>query len=212
MMVIRNAFRHADPKTFYHAKNQEELVQCYDVAARVYDEAMTSDVGWCGHIELAKVVGRLVKKDAKLLDAGAGTGMLGSELKNLGFSNMDANDISPGMLDEAIRKRIYHDCRVLELGSPLSYSSNSYDAVTVCGVFTPNHAPANALYEIVRVTREKGLVLFTLRADETPPHFPQIQQELSDSGAWVLVEATEPFPSIASEPHIQHKCWVYKVN
>ena len=210
-MTIRPSHQKSDPKIFYFAKDQDQLVERYDEAADVYDEAMSDDVGWTGHIELAAVVGRFVAPDAGLLDAGAGTGMLGDELVKLGFDNMDANDLSPGMLERARSKGIYKDCRVMELGQPLDYPDHCYDAVTVCGVFTPNHAPASALDELVRITSPQGLVLFTLRADETPEDFLAKPKALEATGAWELVEACEPFPSIASEPHIRHRCWVYRV-
>lgn len=210
-MKIRPEHEKADPKAFYYAEDQEQLVDRYDQAANVYDEAMSDDVGWTGHIELAKVVGRYVKPSAKLMDAGAGTGMLGDQLAALGFDNMDANDLSPGMLSRAASKNIYRNCKVAELGADIDYNDDSYDAVAVCGVFTPNHAPASALNELVRVTKSGGLVLFTLRADETPVDFEPQMETLTSARAWELVEACEPFPSIAAEPQIRHRCWVYRV-
>ena len=209
-MKIRDAHKRADPKIFYYAKDQDELVDRYDKAAPVYDEAMSTDVGWTGHIELAAVIARYLEPKTYLLDAGSGTGMLGDELAKLGFNNMDANDISPGMLERARGKGIYHDCRVMELGQPLDYPDDHYQAAAVCGVFTPNHTPASSLDELVRITKPGGLILFTLRSDETPPDFPPKHQALTDQGAWELVEACKPFPSIASEPQIRHRCWVFR--
>ena len=210
-MTISEKHKKADPKTFYFAKDQSQLVERYDQAANVYDEAMSNDVGWTGHVELATVVARYVSPTTRLLDAGAGTGMLGDILVDYGFNNMDANDLSPGMLERARQKGIYKDCRVMELGRPLHYPDNEYEAVAACGVFTPNHAPASALPELVRITQPGGLVLYTLRADETPPGFLEQHQNLMDKKAWELVEICEPFASIASEPHIRHACWVFRV-
>ena len=210
-MTIRPSHRKADPRRFYDAKDQQQLVERYDEAAGVYDEAMSSDVGWVGHIELAAVVGRYLARDAYLLDAGAGTGMLGDELAKLGFTNMAANDLSPGMLERARGKAIYKECRVMELGRPLDYPDDVYDAVVACGVFTPNHAPASSLDEMTRITKPQGLILYTLRADETPADFPPKHKELAGNGTWTLVESCEPFPSIGSETHIRHQCWVFRV-
>jgi ubiquinone/menaquinone biosynthesis C-methylase UbiE len=201
----------ADPKVFYTAKDQHELIDRYDDAAEVYDAAMEGDVGWTGHIELAKVAARHVDREARLCDAGAGTGMLGARLAAAGFANMDANDLSAGMLKSAEAKGIYKDCQVMELGKPLPYGDDTYDAVTVCGVFTPNHAPASSLDELVRITKPGGLILYTLRSDEEPPDFAAKHKELEDAGKWELVEDCPPFPSIQSEPHIRHRCWVWRV-
>lgn len=211
LMNISDAHKKADPKTFYFAKDQKQLVDRYDQAAEVYDEAMDDDVGWTGHMALAAVIARYLSPRTHLLDAGAGTGMLGDKLVEHGFDNMDANDLSPGMLNRARRKGIYKDCQVMELGAALGYPDNYYEAVAACGVFTPNHAPASALEELVRITQPQGLILYTLRADETPPGFADKHQQLLDRNAWALVETCEPFASIASEPHIRHACWVFRV-
>ncbi len=210
-MSIRDEHSKADPKGFYGAEDQKQLVDRYDEAADVYDAAMSDDVGWTGHIELAKVVERHVEIRTRICDAGAGTGMLGELLSKIGYRDMSANDLSPGMLEVARRKRIYSHCQVMELGKPLGYASSVFGATTACGVFTPNHAPASSLDELLRITRKGGLILYTLRSDEEPADFAAKQQELVDAGKWELVEAGDPFPSIASEPHIRHRCWVWRV-
>ena len=43
------------------------------------------------------------KDDLKIIDVGAGTGLIGIELQKLGYSNLHALDISPEMLKEAER-------------------------------------------------------------------------------------------------------------
>ncbi len=210
-MTVRRGYASADPNRFYQARDKRQLTERYDEAAEVYDEAMTDDFGWSGHIELARAVIRHVSPDVLLCDAGAGTGMLGERLAARGFSRMVANDLSPGMLEIARRKGIYEDCQVMDLGRRLPYASDTFDAVTACGVFTPNHAPASALDELVRITRPDGLVLYTLRSDVEPDDFATRQRILADSGAWMLVETSEPFASIASEPHIRHRCWIWRI-
>ncbi len=210
-MSVRRAYARADPNRFYQARDKLQLTKRYDEAAEVYDDAMNDDVGWSGHIELARAVVRHVSPDVLLCDAGAGTGMLGERLAAHGFNRMVANDLSPGMLEVARRKGIYKDCQVMDLGKRLGYASNTFDAVTACGVFTPNHAPASALDELIRITRPDGLVLYTLRSDVEPDDFATRQRNLADSGLWILVETGEPFASIASEPHIHHCCWIWRV-
>ena len=201
----------ADPQRFYEAPDRDELTRRYDEAAGIYEDAMSTDVGWSGHLRLAEAVARHVPPAARLLDAGAGTGMLGTELARRGFADMDASDLSPGMLERARAKGLYRDLRVAALGEPLDVPDDTYDAVTVCGVFTPGHAPASSLDELVRITRPGGMVCYTLRSDRTPPGFPEKHDELAKAGLWELVEAGEPFPSLASEPEIRHRCWVWRV-
>ena len=55
------------------------------------------------------------------------------------------------------------------------------------------------------------LRIHTLRSDVEPDDFATRQRSLADSGLWMLVETGEPFASIASEPHIRHRCWIWRV-
>ena len=49
---------------------------------------------------------RKSKDDLKIIDVGAGTGLIGIELQKLGYSNLHALDISPEMLKEAKKRNI----------------------------------------------------------------------------------------------------------
>ena len=121
-----------------------------------YDAELLDGMGYRSPDELASVVQRLVPTNAHILDAGAGTGLLGSALAEKGFTRLDGLDLSSGMLAEAAKKRIYGDLREARLGEHLDYATDSYDAVVSGGVFTAGHAPASALDELVRLTRSGG--------------------------------------------------------
>lgn len=57
------------------------------------------------HNALKEVLQDKPKDQIKIIDAGAGTGLMGVEFKKLGYTNLSALDISSGMLNEARRKR-----------------------------------------------------------------------------------------------------------
>ena len=69
-------------------------------------------------------------RGARLLDAGAGTGMVGEELARLGFRHITALDLSPGMLKTANEKSVYEELVVGEMGKPLSFETGQFDATT----------------------------------------------------------------------------------
>ena len=67
----------------------------------------------------------------KIIDAGAGTGLIGVELKKLGYTNLCALDISAEMLREAKKKEVYTEfiCTSLNGQSIPQIKSGQFDAL-----------------------------------------------------------------------------------
>jgi len=153
----------------YQAPDRQELEKRYDVWANEYDRDLQNSFGYIGPRLCAEHFAKHVPGDAHILDAGAGTGLVGIELARLGYCNIDGMDMSQGMLDEARKKGVYGELRQLILGEPLSYKDGEFDAVISVGVLTLGHAPASSLDELVRVVRANGHVIYSLRPDCTAP-------------------------------------------
>ena len=160
----------------------------------------------------AAVCARLLDRNAQILDVGAGTGLLGMALVDLGFTTLDALDLSPAMLAEAERKGIYGTLTEGRLGERLAYDTGAYDAVVACGVLTTGHAPASCLDELVRITRSDGHVIFTLRSDRPPPGFDDAIAALTEAGRWELVERGDAFQAMpTSDPEVLVRIWAFRV-
>jgi SAM-dependent methyltransferase len=155
----------------------------------------------------------LLARDARILDVGAGTGLLGAALAERGFTVLDALDLSPAMLAEAERKGIYRTLTEGRLGDVLPYEAAAFDAVVAACVLTTGHAPASCLDELVRITRAGGHVVFTLRSDRPPPGFDETIAALVDTGAWSLVERGEEFQAMpTSEPEVLVRVGAFRVS
>ena len=154
-----------------------------------------------------------MSKDAKVLDAGAGTGLVGVELNRLGYSDIEAMDMSRGMLDTAGAKRVYGALHQMVMGEPLDFETNRYDATIGVGVLTLGHAPASSLDELIRVTKQGGYIAFTLRPDVYERNgFREKQEQLVADGKWELAEVTDEFHGMPKgEPDVLFQVWVYKV-
>jgi SAM-dependent methyltransferase len=198
----------------YSSTTNDELAERYDQWAREYDDDLENTFVWLAPIRGAETLAEHVARDAKILDAGAGTGLVGVELQRLGYGDICAMDLSEGMLDEARAKGCYNDFRQMALGDHLDFASDAYDAVISIGVFTPGHAPPNSFVELCRVTRPGGYIVFSMRPDtHVELGFKDQQDALAQSGAWSLVGVTEPFqPLPKGEPEVMHQIWVYRVN
>ena len=55
---------------------------------------------------MAEVFPNKAKEEFKIIDTGAGTGMVGIELQRLGYRDVHALDISQEMLNEAKKKNV----------------------------------------------------------------------------------------------------------
>ena len=84
------------------------------------------------------------------------------ELKNFGYRNFHGADLSKTLLD-TIPKDLYKKLhKWVDLNQPIKMEDNFYDAVMCVGTFTYAHVKPNALDEFVRITKNKGLICFTI--------------------------------------------------
>ena len=198
----------------YESTNDKELEGRYDQWAADYDNDLAAEFEWNAPQNAAAVFTKHVDKAARVLDAGAGTGLAGECLAEAGYKDLVAMDLSQGMLDVAKSKNIYNDFHQMALGGPLDYQADEFDAVISVGVFTQGHAPANSFDELARITKPSGLIVFSLRADTYESDgFKQQQSGMEESGVWQLVEMTDEYqPMPKGEPEVWHRIWAYRVS
>ncbi|MDD5700962.1 MAG: class I SAM-dependent methyltransferase [Dehalococcoidales bacterium] len=203
-----------DPKKrldwIYNSQGTKELKDKYNLWANEYDTDVAS-YGYKIPAVLAGFWGRYLKPtDGSLLDAGAGTGIMGEVMALLGYKDLVAMDMSSGMLEIARRKGVYRELHEMEMGKRLDFQDNLFAGTTAVGVLSVGHAPPESFDELIRCTRSGGYVIFSVRTDAHG--FSEKQAALEQSGKWKQVEATAPFVSMPlGEPNIKHRIFVYRV-
>ena len=197
----------------YSSRDNQELADRYDQWAKDYNNDLAVDFNYLAPQRAARVFASHVPRHARVLDAGAGTGLVGEALSELGYSHLFAMDLSQGMLEEARKKDIYVELRQMVMGELLDYPTHSFDAVISVGVLTVGHAPASSFDELVRITRPGGHIVFSLRPDVYENNgFKDKQTTLELEAKWRLVEISEQFqPLPKGEPDLYHQVWVYQV-
>ena len=199
-------------KWIYSSKNTEELAERYDEWAESYDKELEEDYGWQIPRLMAEELSGLTPTSGRILDAGAGTGLVGQFLGSLGYSNLVAMDLSSEMLNKAREKDVYQEFHQMDMGETLDFPDDSFDAVVCAGVLTFSHAPAKSLYEMVRVTKPGGHILYSLRTDAYESMgFEGITEELVSRQKWKLMEKKGHQSFAQKEQDVVHDIWVYVV-
>ena len=107
------------------------------------------------------------KSQIKIIDAGAGTGLNGVELSKLGYSYIDAIDISQEMLGEAKKTNVFTKliCASLNEHNP-DIETGEYHALITAGVLVVGHVRPEALDEMIRMVRigKEDALIFSCRS------------------------------------------------
>ena len=174
----------------YKLQTPEEILQYYKdwTDNNKYNKDMV-DWNYTAPKEAVAVLKKYVlKKNLKILDAGCGTGLVGIELKKFGYSCIEGIDFSQNMLD-LVPQDIYQSLEKVDLNTNLEFKSNTYDVIICVGTFTYGHVKAHALDELIRITRNKGFVCFTINEGIYEEYsFDKKIKELSDNKFWKVKE------------------------
>ena len=130
-------------------------------------------------------------KDIQILDAGCGSGLVGMELAKNGYININGADFSQSMMD-LIPKNIYKSLKLIDLNETLFYKENSFDAIICVGTFTYGHVKARALDEFIKITKNNGLICFTVNEGIYNKYkFDKKITELSKNNSWKILELSK---------------------
>ena len=170
----------------YKLKTTEEVMKYYDEwgTNNKYDQDMI-DWDYTGPKETVEIFKNHAKnKEIKIYDAGCGTGLVGVELKKYGYNNFDGVDLSQKLLD-LVPHGLYKNLSKTDLNKPLNIKDNEYDAVLCVGTFTFGHVKPPALDEFIRISKNKGLLCFTINEGIYEEYgFDKKIKELTEKNLW----------------------------
>lgn len=183
----------------YEAKGAEEVAALYDNWASTYDAEMAQFGYRHPSIGLALLARHLASGAAPLLDAGAGTGLIGEWLAIMGYPDVEALDISEGMLAVARSKNAYRAFHTLALGGPLPFADGYFAGVISTGVFTTGHVGAEGLDELIRICRPSGIIVLTVKNTVWEQGFAARIQQLVAARLVSIAEETPLYVSMPGE-------------
>jgi len=170
----------------YKLKTTEEIMKYYDEwgTNNKYDKDMV-EWDYTGPKETVDTFKKYANnKEIKIYDAGCGTGLVGVELKKYGYTNFDGVDLSQKLLD-LVPNGLYKNLSKTDLNKPLNISDNEYGSVLCVGTFTFGHVKPQALDEFIRITKNKGLICFTVNEGIYEGYgFDKKINELTEKNLW----------------------------
>ncbi len=186
-------------KSVYGAQTQADVASVYDAWAESYDGDMAI-AGYRHPAICLALLSRHVPKGARpILDAGAGTGLLGEWLGIAGYPEAHALDISRGMLAVAGRKGVYADLHEGALGTRLSFADDHFTAIISSGVFTSGHVGTEGLDDLVRICKPGGAIILTVKDILWNSGFRDHVAGYEARGVLKLVDDTGPYVSMPGE-------------
>lgn len=136
----------------YALKTPEDSKKLYADWAETYDKSFAEAHDYRSPFLVAEAY-RDAGGQGPVLDVGAGTGLCGAALVQVGVGPVEATDISREMLDVAGAKGIYTRLFVGDLTARLPVEDGTYAGIVSSGTFTNGHVGPEAFDELLRIAR-----------------------------------------------------------
>jgi len=147
----------------YAVQTPEDVKTLYRDWAEGYESDVVGELGYVAPRYAAQAfAAAFPDTGGRVLDVGCGTGLVGQELRALGYQNVDGLDLSPEMLAVAAGKGVYGQVMEGDLTGRLAIPEDAYDGIVCVGTFTHGHVGPDGLGELIRVVRSGGPIIFTV--------------------------------------------------
>ncbi len=142
----------------------------YDRWAERYEADLVNDLGYVAHLRSSEIFGELmVDKNAKVLDLGCGTGLVGETLRDRGYACIDGADFSAEMLKIAGGRGVYRSVHRHDVTRPPE-AGGCYDALISVGLFSYGSPHISDLHNAVDCVGGGGPCVITVNSSAWVEH------------------------------------------
>jgi len=135
--------------------------ELYASWASTYDNEVQKN-GYVTPERVAKALKDIVTNQSEvILDYGCGTGLSGSALQAVGFTNIDGLDVSQEMVSLAEKKSIYKKLTVFDPSAKIPVHADQYKIITAIGVIGAGAAPLEVFDNLFSLLPPSGLFAFS---------------------------------------------------
>ena len=149
-------------------ENRNELYEKYEQWADTYETDIFDVWGPVPKAAAQMISKYLNNKSSQVVDIGAGTGLAGVKLFELGFKKIIGIDISPKMLNIAKKKNVYRSLICCSIGDATFNNLPSANGIIATGVFAEGHAGAIELSMLPKKIYSGGVLVLTARQSFLP--------------------------------------------
>ena len=180
----------------------EAVAELYDTWAASGDYDRDLDAwGYEAPEHIAELtVAALATSPGEVLDAGCGTGRVGSALHERGVLDVLGGDFTPASIDAARARNVYTAVDHLDLNQPLVYADGRFAVTLSAGVFSYLSDTEATIRELLRVVQPGGSVLFTQRTDLWAERDCDAIIERLVSDDICVATVSEPMPYLPGHP------------
>ena len=142
--------------------NPGDKQSLFDDWASTYDHDLLNELGYVADAEACdRLIALIPNRQARILDAGCGTGLVGRRLQQAGYTQIHGSDYSQKMLDEAAASGAYVSLLQHDLTRPVETDA-LYDVAISVGVFAFSVPAAEHLVNITCGLHPGGIALVTV--------------------------------------------------
>ena len=142
--------------------NPGDKQDLFDDWAATYDHDLVNELGYVADAEACRHFVELVPdRQARILDAGCGTGLVGSRLQRAGYTDIHGQDYAAKMLQEASATGAYQTLQQHDLTQPIE-TDEPFDAAIAVGLFAFSVPSAEHLINITSCLKPGGYALVTV--------------------------------------------------
>lgn len=179
-------------ETAYALETPDDSRRLYRDWAATYEDAFAERMDYVYPRRVAELFAERADARGPAIDLGAGTGLVGRALAELGVAEVDGLDISPEMLAVAEAKGGYRRLIEADMTARLPIDDGAYRGAVSAGTFTHGHVGPAALVEAFRVVAPGGVVVLGVNAAHFEAEgFAAAFDRLAASGAITPVELIE---------------------
>ncbi len=149
----------------YSLKTPGDSKKLYKKWAQTYDKDFALSSNYLSPKKIANFFNKYsMNSDTPILDVGAGTGLVGQFLNKSGTKEIIGIDISSDMLEMANVKKCYSSLIAADITKKIPFKDASIGAIVSAGTFTHGHVGADAIDELLRITKPGGLFVLSINS------------------------------------------------